>query len=244
MAQDSSTSIDANVSKAMDDVQDTLGQLARVTIAIRKAGASSCWQKADASFDFNDPQSQALRRHLEILLLAKPSENGTLQARESRQGVILYSAVDRNVEIDSKSLSKITKRLIEANLRRRNRFLYAQLHAETLSNRVKAQDSESQDTLHTMKPSRSPILSVPAGRKDVKEEPVNVESTTTATAVQGMIIMPAHQTIKPVTTVISVTTSRIRYPNPPAVKMDQTIFQCPCCCQVLPIAASSGNLWK
>lgn len=228
----------------MEDVQETLGQLTRVTIAIRKAGDKSHIQKADASFNNNNPQIRALRRHLEILLLAKPRESGTLEARVSNQGVVLYSSAFANVEINSNSLSKVMKRLIEANLKRRNLFLYAQMHADKLSSATQYQSSTNRVTLQIRKTLSGPSIIPPAKREKSDASPLEIESATTATVVQDTIIMPAQHTMQPTSTVISATTSRVQYPKPPLFNRDQRVFQCPCCCQMLPISVSRSSQWK
>lgn len=103
------------------------------TISIRKAGANARIQKADSSYDSDHPQIKTLSHHLQLLLLAKPSQNGTLQARTSSEGLLVLSCTDDTSVVDSHALTAIQRRLVEANLKRRNRFLYAQRHAVKLS---------------------------------------------------------------------------------------------------------------
>lgn len=235
---------DNRLSQTMHDVEDTLGQLAKVTVAIRNAGINSRVQKADASFNYDNPDIQALRQHLEILLLARPSEIGTLQARISSPEIILYSSTHEGVEFGSGSLDDISKRLIDANLRRRNRFLYAQRHAEKLSNTIPVRDSSRQVTTQSTIIPRSPIRSFSTEGQELKRHSSPVESATTATVIQDTITMPTQSVHYSTATVVSVTASRVEYPKPPSVNINQVIFQCPCCCQMLPISVSSGARWK
>ncbi|GCB23186.1 hypothetical protein AAWM_06071 [Aspergillus awamori] len=119
--------------QAMQDVKSIIGQLSRITTSIRKAGTNARIQKADASYDPDHPQVKALRIHLQLLLLSRPTNNGTLRVLISSHGVVLTSPVDETIVTDSRSLTAIQQRLIEANLKRRNRFLYSQRHAIKLS---------------------------------------------------------------------------------------------------------------
>ncbi|KAF3396453.1 hypothetical protein F1880_006928 [Penicillium rolfsii] len=102
----------------MNKVEGSLNQLTRLTVAIRKAGTRSRLQKADSSFNPDNPQICSLRRHLEVLLLARPDENGNSDYSEE--------------QLDPAKLSPVRTQLVEANLKRRNRFLYAQQHAQKL----------------------------------------------------------------------------------------------------------------
>ncbi|KAL2813560.1 hypothetical protein BJX63DRAFT_421200 [Aspergillus granulosus] len=230
----------SELSQAIQDVNDIMGQLSRITISIRKAGTNARIQKADASYDPNHPQIAALSQHLQLLLLVKPSKNGTLQARASSQGIQVLSCRDDTTVAGSYSLTAIQQRLIEANLKRRNRFLYAQRHAMKLSERDQV-----------------PSISIPAPRK-LAQPPVlsdlkktteehrvpKVHSATTATEVQDPIALPTQTSVQPATTVISAISSRVTYPRPPPLRCDQNVFQCPCCCQTLSTSMSRGSQWK
>ncbi|KAL4780809.1 hypothetical protein BJX76DRAFT_34859 [Aspergillus varians] len=230
----------SELSQAIQDVNDILGQLSRITISIRQAGTHARIQKADASYDPGHPQIRALSQHLQLLLLAKPSKDGALQARASSQGIGVLLCRDDTTVIDSHSLTATQQRLIEANLKRRNRFLYAQRHAMKLSDR-----------------DQPPSTSIPASRKLVLPPVINTlkrtaeehgvpkaYSATTATEVQDPIALPTQASAQPATTVISAISSRVTYPRPPPLRSDQNVFKCPCCCQTLSTSMSRGSQWK
>lgn len=218
----------------MKDVEDSLHQLVRLTVAIRKAGTRSRLRKADSSYDPGSPQIRSFRRHLELLLLVHPDKHGCSES--SKQ------------QLDPAQLTQIQLRLIEANLRRRNRFLYAQKHAQKLGvNYAPRKDL----------PSEGPVLAQPAARSNIGnttslpqvvnvpiEDHLQAQSTTTATRVDDPIVIPPKQVIKSATTVVSTTSSRIAYPKPPLIFDHQIFFTCPCCCQSLPAAVGRGNQWK
>jgi hypothetical protein len=217
-----------------------MGQLSRITTSIRKAGTNARIQRADASYDPNHPQIEALSQHLQLLLLVKPSKNGTLQARASSQGILVLSHMDNTTVIDSHTLTAIQQRLIEANLKRRNRFLYAQRHAMKLSERYQVPSTS------IPAPRKLPLPPVLNTLKTTTEEHgiPRVCSATTATEVQDPIALPTQASAQPATTVISAISSRVAYPRPPPLRSDQNVFQCPCCCQTLSTSLSRGSQWK
>lgn len=217
----------------MKDVEDSLNQLSRLTIAIRKAGIRSRLQKADSSFDSENLQITTLRRHLELLLLVRPDEHGSSESSQK--------------QLDTTRLTPIQSRLIEANLKRRNRFLYAQRHAQKLENNSVKQDSRPSATVVSVKQQhpksdkgKTATLSPP--KEKILEDNPGAQSTTTATMVDEKILIPP-KSANP-TTVVSVTSSRISYPKPPPIHDGQRVFTCPCCCQSLPTTVARGNHWK
>lgn len=222
--------------QSMKEVDDNLSQLTRVMIAVRKAGTRSRLEKADASFDAASPPLRAFRRHLELLLLVRAGEEQTSDS--------VFQLFDQE------RLTAIQLRLIDANIRRRNRFLYAQRHALKLGLRSRARN----DVLFKMKGSITLPLdlhrpSTASGgttwmTENIPGDPPDQE-TTTATIPENPVILPPKEVVTPAaTTVLSVTTSRISYPAPPPIRNNQGIFRCPCCCQSLPAATGQGRQWK
>ncbi|RDK37648.1 hypothetical protein M752DRAFT_308545 [Aspergillus phoenicis ATCC 13157] len=226
--------------QAMQDVKSIIGQLSRITTSIRKAGTNARIQRADASYDPDHPQVKALKIHLQLLLLSRPTNNGTLRVLTSSHGVVLISPVDEAIVADSGSLTVIQQRLIEANLKRRNRFLYAQRHAIKLS----GWDPTVSTSIQTPQKVPLPPGANPFARSTEEPELPKVYSTTTASDVQDPIQLPTRSSAQPTTTVISAISSRVTYPKPPPLKSDQNIFQCPCCCQTLPASVGKGSQWK
>ncbi|QKX62441.1 uncharacterized protein TRUGW13939_09602 [Talaromyces rugulosus] len=203
------------------DVEDSLNQLSRLTVAIRKAGVRSRLQKAESSFNPENSQISSLRRHLELLLLIHPEKHGSSES-------------SRN-QLDAARLTPIQSRLIDANLKRRNRFLYAQRHAQKLEINSKKQDDRPSAPVVVVK-SQQPQQEI------ILTENPRAQSTTTATVVDEQILIPPKAAST--TTVVSVTSSRISYPKPPPIHDDQIIFTCPCCCQSLPTTVARGSHWK
>ena len=64
----------------MKEVENSLNQLTRLTVAIRKARNHSRLQKGDSQFDPHAPQICSLRRHLKLLLLVQSDKCGSLES--------------------------------------------------------------------------------------------------------------------------------------------------------------------
>ncbi|GLB04923.1 hypothetical protein AtubIFM57258_010949 [Aspergillus tubingensis] len=209
--------------QAMQDVKSIIGQLSRIMTSIRKAGINARIQKADSSFDPGHPQVEALRNHLQLLLLlpSRPRYYGTLQAETSSHGVQLVSSIDGTIVSEPRSLTVIQRRLIEANLKRRNRFLYAQRHAIKLSDREPAPAK----SIPTSRKTPQPLILNPNARSTDEPKLPTVYSTTTATEVQDPIPFPTRDSAQPATTIISAISSRVTYPKPPQLRPDQNVFQ-------------------
>lgn len=114
-------------------VELTLDQLARLSVLIRKSGFRFRHQKADRMLDFQDltDDLKVLRGDLnEIVLLHQGGPEMKLidtLRRRLLQGMISSSVliVIRAWFLAPARLTPIQERLIRANLRRRNRFIYA-----------------------------------------------------------------------------------------------------------------------
>lgn len=219
----------------MKDVEDSLTQLSKITGVIRKVGVSSKVQKADRTFDPQTARIRSLRRHLETVLLAHPDEHG---------------CSDSSIQaIDSARLSRIQSRLIDANLRRRHRFNYAQQHFQQLGNGSELTKPTPPET--TAVESRPPGTDVEnAGsflesEKSASNQEITTPSTIPAIAAnQQSEAYPDPPGWPANDATMSLTDFQINYPNPPSLDEGQITFMCPCCCQRLPVAESQHEKWK
>jgi hypothetical protein len=161
-------------------------------------------------------------------------------------------------ELNDSELSRVQQRLINCNLRRRHRFLYAQRHAEELQqvrpapklggNGVKVSksiDSGSQKSLNSQQSSSQAIVSPqPVQRSSGRSE----RTGTTASAVSDSYPLPQDPNPTPsqvAPTQVSATATKIHYPRPPFQSQNRALtFQCPCCCQTFPTIIAKGNRWK
>ncbi|KAK6347131.1 hypothetical protein TWF696_007210 [Orbilia brochopaga] len=225
--------------EARKDVEETLSQIIRLTVAIRKAGSDARLKRADRSFDKQNPDIQELKTSLELFIHPRG--------------------------IKEEGLNEIQTRLIEANLRRRHRFNYAKLHSKKLARRDTDLQVQSQPSkpvagapeIESQQPEETPI----PRNMDSPEEAPNTSLqitdimplapaltvTTAASAIEGTLIITEHKTVsppRPAATVISRITSGITYPRPPPVSRFSSVFRCPCCCQSLPISFLERTQWK
>ncbi|KAL6797477.1 WD40-repeat-containing domain protein [Trichoderma sp. SZMC 28013] len=238
--------------KQMKAIELMLDQLARIALAVRRSGRRSRLQKADQQFkpeDHND-----LQTHLVTILLAQPeSSGGPFQSFDQKNPSLLKE------QTDPARLSEIQQRLVRCNLKRRNRFLYAQRHAEKLGSGILQNQHHIQPIEATETPPDAskelvevPVTSEPLPIKekqpDRKENvPANptIRTGTSASAVSdALALQQMHKAAPAPSTVMSKTVLSLKYPHPPKVGDDVLIFKCPCCCQALPRIFSEGQKWK
>ncbi|KAM0193146.1 hypothetical protein ACHAPI_007876 [Fusarium lateritium] len=102
------------------DIDSALESLVSLCLAIRRTGRKSRLHKADRLFG---PQEHAeLKKHLECIIVLRPNAEG----RET----------DGDFQQKIESLTLVQQHLVTSNLRRRNRFIQAQLHSLGLKRRV------------------------------------------------------------------------------------------------------------
>ena len=103
---------DGPFSEQMFNIKTILGQLARISTALRQSGTKYRYRKADASLkeeDFED-----FKEHLTVMILGiQPN------AEEPANAVIM------RLSISEPELTAVQKRLIYANIVRRNRIIFA-----------------------------------------------------------------------------------------------------------------------
>ncbi|EGR50163.1 uncharacterized protein TRIREDRAFT_105458, partial [Trichoderma reesei QM6a] len=109
----------------MQDVGMLLKQLANIAVVVRKSGKGSRLQRADQQF--KPEEHKDLQAHLTTMMLLNNIE----------QRSDLHSV---NGTFDPSNLGEIQERIIQCNLKRRNRFLYAQRHSDSLSGRISQED--------------------------------------------------------------------------------------------------------
>ena len=221
-----------------------LDQLARIAVAIRRSGTRSRLQKADRMFKLEDHED--LRAHLTAVVLS--------------QGPFSAEYTFSPEQINQSKLSTVQLRLINCNLKRRNRFLYAQQHSKSLdaasSTRIPPRVVTDPKTAPEQPepetgPQRKPEKSMPSVSKPVSAEPVeqlynpSLKTGTSASGVTDLLSLP--QNLVPsqaATTQLSTTVTKLDYPHAPKKNDDALFFRCPCCCQTLPAIISDTSRWK
>lgn len=222
------------------DIDSALGNLARLGLAIRDTGKASRAGRADRSYDPED--HNGFKRYMQCLVLFRPSENG-------RKDYIL----------DDTQLSQLQRRLIECNMRRRNRFIVAQNHSKYLKTKKEDRGSGSPSPTIALKPPEGPREKGSAGRrvegagvrfaldKQFHERPAETPLSTSevskaSTAEAPLLWQPTSTRAKSTLTAIA---SENEFPRPPRFEAGRLIVRCPCCCQSLPTeTVKSSDSWK
>ncbi|KAK3191478.1 hypothetical protein K4F52_002292 [Lecanicillium sp. MT-2017a] len=230
-----------DTSAALRNVDSALENLALLAMAIRQTGTRSRLEKADRKYDPSDHVH--FRDHMEFMLRIQGSPVG----------------------LKSTCLGWRQHRLLEANLRRRNRFVQAQRHSEHLksrhANRQEASihqypSEKSSNTMEVELTSQlatssqpiSPTIQFPRLQSaNVLENTVSWASASAPDSKEKLDFRDARRyssASEGPRTVITNITASTDYPHV-KVPLDQQSFQCPCCCQVLiRDYAVDDSLWR
>ena len=220
-------------------MQTTFDRLIRVSVTIRKSGIHYRLLRADKSFE-------------------------CFKIRDLYSQLCLFFYATR--KSSEPRLGEIQCRLIEANLRRRHRFQYAQTHSKHLSGtpelmrgyrilrrRPVHAETHSLAMLWNMAVFfvyvlRTLLFDAISPASPTPREPSTSKGSsikeTSATKVTGRPHIDSGQ-VPPAgaLTIMSVTTALVEWPIPPRVQDGATVFKCPCCCQTLPVMFASGHHW-
>lgn len=235
----------------MKSAEAILNQLARLAVAIRRSGTSSRLQKADRSFD--PKHHEDLRDYLVLKLLARPSD-----IEKKRHEIWNADNKSVNFGVDRAQLSTAQQHLINANLRRRNRFMYAQRHARKLASIQLSPTPEPVTKLEVGNQSNRGLNMVLTEGRAQRPSPETM-SAPAASALSNTLADATGMTdttasaidttfrfdISAPSTVlsqVSSTGSKISYPNPPQHK-GLNSFKCPCCCLTLPATFAERPRW-
>jgi hypothetical protein len=224
-----------------------LDQLTRLSAAIRKSGALFRFQKADSTLDI--ARYQDFIRHLNCLVLWSAYE-------QSLAGSLTARILDKTIEpsllfwvrarlLDPSRLTSVQSRLIRANVRRHNRFIYAK------SSKMDFGKSWPLNTPPWFTQQTSPVLlqkmhpftgpnttrNISSSMRGLGSPVLIEESSKSATELGSQIgILRARSTIvKSTVSQASATGMTLNYPHPPLIADDRQSFECPYCWQGLPV---------
>ncbi|KAL4985725.1 hypothetical protein BDW68DRAFT_198581 [Aspergillus falconensis] len=212
--------------ESMYNIESIQDQLARISVAIRRSGRRSRLQKADQRF--NPKDHQELEGHLVGMLLIQLK--GCCQER------------------DSSKLNEVQLRLVRCNLRRRNRFLYAQQHSRSLDagfvRRVNSTAAPIQAGLAQEQMSRLELEPKPS-KDGLEHANSTIVTGTSASKLSDNFELPRRgQDASTASSMMSLTVVDLDYPRPPQVEDGMHLFRCPCCCEVLPAMMADKNRWR
>jgi hypothetical protein len=227
-----------SIDEALCNVDSALENLGLLAMAIRQTGKRSRLEKADSKY--RPDEHSGLRDHLECMLRLRRGPAGhTAGCLDCRQ-----------------------HRLVEGNLRRRNRFLQAQKHSQDLKSGKSArataaprqfQAASTSKTTEDVQTSQSQTLDLsrttPSEVLAQNELPAPTESGNSASVPEGNVKFTFKETGRrslgsdlPRTVITRITAST----SYPYIKVPdgQKYFQCPCCYQTLSKDYSVDSLWR
>lgn len=238
------------LSQALADIDTIFQQLVRISIAIRQSSTQARIDRADLLFV--PSRHVELRNHLTLLCLVS-----SLVSREEWR-----SQINENGHGSTFVPDEIQSRLIEANLRRRHRFLYAERRWVKQAEEREAESERQRDhgsrkshqengdaaSYHksslsqTRQTENRPAIQQSSTHHDEGEQLARTETSTVPTAIDTPVMIPPQGA--PSMTIISETGLKIGYPRAPKAIDGQQYFLCPCCFQTLPLGYSQGRKWK
>ncbi|KAK7931672.1 hypothetical protein PG985_002384 [Apiospora marii] len=253
--------------KTLDNVDSSIKNLAMIGMAIRSTGKASRRRRADESF--NPIDYQELRQHLEFIILLRPSEyqprtedldasNSVSLEPHPEKGVasILDTFATSSITgLASSKLNEIQVRLIEANLRRRHRFLLAQRrsqHAKERQTTEANKDSGDREQLASIRVEideshmRTEAPTPMSRPKQKRRAPMDTGLSIPSTATSSIRFPPSEKHI-PKTAISQITSIHAagEFPKPPRVVPGRLVTKCPCCCQSLPIDVTTNpSAWR
>ncbi|KAK1243923.1 hypothetical protein MKX08_002061 [Trichoderma sp. CBMAI-0020] len=196
------------------------------------------WHR-EADDTFNPDDDKEFRKHLECVITLRPTEEALFHRAENDDYV---------AKLDNCQLSDIQKRLVEANLRRRHRFLVAQ-------KRLKAQKR--------LQPHSPPQPVAPPSSNSIQKEPpsdiqnaaddrdptsstaTKDQETTASTAVGSPQRNSSEYTSAVAETELSFISSDAEFPKAPPIPSGRETMECPCCCLSLPVGTfQNPERWK
>jgi hypothetical protein len=225
------------VQETLQDVEGTMAQLVRISVAVRRAGARARLDRADDSF--TPERHEELRQHLRFVVSL--ASLGPDQKSGGNLNFVLPSG-----DITD---STVAQRLILANLLRRHRYLYAQRRWMKQSTESEPalipQPKQGQHATQTLSspPQEPALLAAESSNEGGQPEPaLSIITSTVPTVVQDEISIPQGTQLS--MTAPSSTSFKVAYPKPPKTRTDARFFRCPCCFLTLPIEFRERSRWR
>ncbi|KAL7805253.1 hypothetical protein V8C44DRAFT_341276 [Trichoderma aethiopicum] len=257
--------------RVMTDIESSIDQLIRLGTLIRSSGTMARLRRADLNFTLQDyehlydenyehsprvdiTELRALKTHLVASLFMRPSQavkDGPQSSEEQLDFSRRFDALQHNQR-------QTIDRLIFANLRRRNRFIYAKRHAEKLASPSKAKEAEDttfaiedetkQDNLDQHATNTNQVSTTNDLQPTHESKPRHgafslttpSEGTIDGRALKKLSQPPSQRSMS----LKSVSLARANWPHPPQVHENRATFQCPCCYQTLASRESSKLFWR
>ncbi|KAK6859589.1 hypothetical protein PG995_003225, partial [Apiospora arundinis] len=243
-------------------IKSTLQYLSKISTSIRKSGTKFRHQRVDSLLEERSPELEEFRRYLSWIILIGPREMQLLNYlihRYTSTNELIWKKIWIILKAylsGEKRLSQVQKRLIDANLVRRNRFdMYYSIYLRKLGSGKGTMPGETENKATVAPKATSATKPNPATERprhdptsqqkdDVPQQTTIVENTVLssqpATGI-GTFVMPQPPTAqgaRSVSTKFSQGALKQDYPKCPIA--EETAFWCPYCAQPLD-ASYSGR---
>ncbi|KAF4470198.1 kinesin [Fusarium albosuccineum] len=242
-----------------------LGLLAKVSMAIRRSGTKLRYMKADDYLKTcsDNEEYTGLRKHLLFLILISPYEQKLFEELQRRA---LEKQIPRAVEIvvrswvaDPTRATAIQRRLIEANILRRNRINYAKHVSKNRFDPTKTYDFlEATSASEAPERPQEPVTKYAGSESGAEQQPLiqpvqptsnQIESreSLTATKLDSDFVLPSTIGLEPTKKAVSVVTKMTQtaaHQDYPACPVSKGSFQCPYCVQVLTEDYTNKSRWR
>ena len=245
------------------NIVKVIDQLNRLSVAIRRSGNRMRYEKADRCLqmdkyaDFHDSLN-----FLFALKVLKSSEEGRTILRskpptnfdEPTDSFSMQGMLTLRRRLVHPVLLSIQERLIDLNIKRRHRIIYAKDHSSRIATERKTQSTVPAELGQRMQFARKESSQVrQAEAQDsfigaIVERPQDqckeTLAATSATGVGSQLagIPQPQSSLAP--TQVTATGSMVEFPRPPNIRQDASIFQCPFCCITLDEKYSKKARWR
>jgi hypothetical protein len=235
---------DGLFSEPMFSVKTILGQLTRISTAIRRSGTKFRYKKADMSLkeeDFED-----FKTHLTVIILKSNIQSCTEVPADN-------DAI-RACITDEKRLTVVQKRLINANIVRRNRIKFATRSIKPVeistAQQVKAIEVPTATAVPTPRLPQKPTKRI-SDRPDIPPQAFStIAPSVTQTATEMGFQLNLQHAVKlkkstpSVVTCVTQTGTNQDYPSCPEPISDE-LLRCPYCADLLSaIYAKNQSRWR
>lgn len=241
-------------SELAKNVEVTLSYLTELAISIRKSGTRYRDSRAE-QFGKNDSNFQKTRAETYDFLTS-----------------IRLSGIFKECQSTTESLARevnfktpVIERLVDCNMKRWNRFLYARHHDKTLSAVPSAENAPNLETRIDTGTDRTSGQILPEISQTISE---GVVGTPTSMGPEATVISKLSTAATPIgKEALEVTLApviedpseapapnvagsfvagrlRLKYPKPPKTDASSKYFQCSCCRQLLPIEFAERENWR
>ena len=238
---------DGLFSEPMLNIKAILGQLTRISTAIRQSGAKYRYRKADASLKKKD--FEEFKTHLTVVILMNSVEAKNEEPAE-RNEILPYIT-------DSEQLTEVQKRLINANIVRRNRIMFATRSMKPIETPIGQQQQQARAVevpIAAAEPtprfSQEPTKRISDGPAIPPQVPSIMAPSITQTATEMGSQFNLQHAVEPkkstpsVITRVTQTGATQDYPSCPEPISDE-LLQCPYCADLLPaIYSNNQTRWR